>query len=323
MDEEKQPINESPSDKSTSPFGRQSEKKLPPQEDSKEEKETSTPEELLPHIRTMKYDVQHYVKEKNLSFSDLVAKQQQKQSSEPFVREDPISEKGWFRGVLGLILLIVLGIGGYGGFVLFTTRNTLPAEEAPPAKAFIVVEDREVITVRDGDRAGLLQKIEASRRDRLPSRSIKHVVIRLESFGGGSRFATIEDFFSILKFQVPSGFMNNLEDKFDLLVYYRPDGANTALILDAKDDERALSHMLSWESSIMFDFRNLYFDDAVTQPSQLFEDTVIRNIDVRTLALGGGLTFSYGIFAEDLLLLSTSEEFLEILINRLFVSPPR
>ena len=169
--------NNSPPDKPKSPFGRAekpepvppaplpSSEKEPVAEDTAE-KEQSPEDELLPHIRTMKYDVQHYVKEKNLSFSDLVAKQQQKQSSEPFKREERVSEKAWFRGVLGFVALIILGVGGYAGFIFFQNRGVLPSEEAPPARAFVVVEEREIITVRDGDRAGLFKKIEAARRDR-------------------------------------------------------------------------------------------------------------------------------------------------------------
>jgi hypothetical protein len=279
----------------------------------------------LPKLRTMKHDAARYLKDRNLSFLDLVAKEHEYAEEHPkkFEYHERITEKAWFRGVLGLVSVVFLAIIGYAVYVFLLTRNTLPTTEAPPARAFISVEEREIITIRDHDRAGLLSKLEASRRNRLPSRSIKHIVVRIESFGGASRFATAKDFFDILDFKLPNGLSANLQDRFDILMYYRSDGADIGLLFEPKSHESALAHMLAWENTIILDFRDIYFDHNVSQPFQLFTDTIIRNIDTRSIALEENNTFSYAIFAQRFLIITTSENFMEVLLGRLLTAPPR
>lgn len=281
--------------------------------------------EDLPGIRTMKHDATRYLKDRNISFLDLVAKEHTyaKEHAEAFEYNEKVTEKVWFRSVIVLVSLVFLGILVYTAYVFLLTRDTLPTTEAPPARAFITVEEREIISIREKDRAGLLSKLEAARRDRLPSRSIKHVVVRIDSFGGASRFASARDFFETLDFKTPPGFTENINDKFDILIYYRPDGADIALLASPKDYERVFAHMLAWENTILLDFRHLYFDNDISQPLQLFNDKIVRNIDTRTIALEQNQEFIYAFFAQRLLVIATSEQFLEVILGRLLAAPPR
>lgn len=279
----------------------------------------------IPKLRTMKHDAASYLKDRNISFLDLVAKEHEhaKEHPERFMYRERVTEKAWFRGVVGFVIVVLLAAIGYGVYVFLLTHDTLPSTEAAPARAFIPVEEREIITIRDRDRAGLLAKLEAARRSRLPSRSIKHVVVNVESFGEGSRFATTDDFLKTLDFKTPSGFTENLNDKFDTLIYYRPDGADMGFIFEPKDFERSLGHMLGWEHSIILDFRHLYFDNNVTQPLHVFTDSIVRNIDVRSVSLQENAVFSYSMFARRFLVITTSNEFMDVLLGRLLVAPPR
>ena len=297
---------------------------LPPQRAPKQKTNTDTEKEL-PRLHTMKDDAARYLKDRNISFLDLVAKEHEyaQEHPEKFEYHERVMEQVWFRGVVGFVSVVLVAVLGYAAYVFLLTRNTLPDTESAPARSFIQVEEREIITVRDSDRAGLLSKLEAARRDRLPSRSIKHVVARVESFGGESRFASAADFFKILDFKPPSSITQNIHDKFDILIYYRSDGADVGFVFDAKDYERVLSGMLAWENTILLDFRNLYFDNAVTQPLHLFSDKITRNIDVRSIELAEGQTFSYGFFTQRFLVISTSENFMDVIIGRLLAAPPR
>ena len=296
----------------------------PPQPTPPQEKEPSSKTEL-PRLRTMKYDAQRYLKDKNISFLDLVSQEKEYAREHPqqFQVKERASEQIWFRSIVGLIAVVFLGIIGYGTYVFLATRNSLPSAEGIPARSFIHTEEREVITVREGDRTGLLTKLEAARRDRLPSRSIKHVVVRADSLSGSSHFASAKNFFQTLDFKTPSGLEENLNDKFDFLLYFKERGADGGFIFEPKDTNRALAQMLSWESTILLDFRHLYFDNDVTQPGQLFQDKIIKNVDVRSISLPEGLNFVYGIFAGRFLIISTSEEAMEVILGRLFVAPPR
>lgn len=322
MDESKQKDGENqPSRQPPKPLGQlPPEYKKPPLSQSATDKN-----EDIPGIRTMKHDATRYLKDRNISFLDLVAKEHTyaQEHAQTFEYNEKVTEKAWFRSVIVLVSLVFLGILVYTAYVFLLTRDTLPTTEAPPARAFITVEEREVISIREKDRAGLLSKLEAARRDRLPSRSIKHVVVRIDSFGGEARFASTRDFFETLDFKTPPGFTENINDKFDILIYYRPDGADIALLISPKDYERVFAHMLAWESALLLDFRHLYFDNDISQPLHLFSDKIVRNIDIRTIALEQNHEFVYAFFAQRLLVIATSEQFLEVILGRLLAAPPR
>ncbi len=279
-------------------------------------------EEALPQLRTMKYDAEHYLKNKHVSFLDLVADEQKRKTAQPFEFKEKISEAAWFRAVLGLILLVFLGVGGYAVFIYLSTRPVLPGSEAPQARSFVPVEAREIITVREGDRAGLLNKLAATYRDRLPAGSIRHVVLRFERPGKEAWFVTLEEFFATLDFKPPPGLTFSFANTFDFLIYYTTNGAHAGLVLEPNNYERALGHMRAWEPTMILDLKMFYIDRAVSPTSRLFEDLVIKNIDVRTLPLDDAPALSYAFFARRLMLLTTSNEFMEVLINRLLVSPP-
>lgn len=276
----------------------------------------------LPRLRTMKYDASHYLKEKNISFLDLVAKEQQKHEEEVFEFRDRMTDQIWFKVILTLIVLIVLGIGGYAAFTYFVAQPvTLQPGEAAP-KNYLAVERRDVVSTREGDRAGLFEKLRASRKDRLPSGSIKQVIIKLENLSGTAHYATIKEFFGTLDFRPPNDLAANLENNFNFLIYYTPQGASAGMILEPKNPERAFAQMVAWERSIILDWRYFYFDQTITSTSKVFTDDVIKNIDMRILNITEGTDLMYGFFAGKYLLISTSREFMELMISRLLTSPP-
>lgn len=320
MNEQEKPEESTPTVPESAKPGALPDYSVPPSTEPRPENEND-----LPKLHTMKQDAARYLKDRNVSFIDLVAEEHEnaQKRAAAFEYRERVTEKAWFRGVLGLVFLVLMMTIGYGGYVFLLTTDTLPPTETTPERAFIPVEEREIITIRDGDRAGLLEKLEAARRDRLPSRSIKHIIVRIESFGGRSRFATMNDFMKTLDFKTPSGFTENLQDKFDIFIYYRSDGADVGLLAESKDRERTLAHMLEWEKSIILDFRNLYFDADVTQPLHLFTDSIVRNADVRSVTLQENTTFSYGMFAQRFLVISTSAECMDVLLGRLLAAPPK
>lgn len=277
----------------------------------------------LPRLRTMKYDAAKYLKDKEVSFLDLVAKEKEKNRAEEFDFRERGPEQVWIRVVIGLVILVFLSVGGYAAYIYLATRDNLPAEEARPARSFIPTDEREIITVRAGDRAGLFSKLEAARRDRLPSGSIKHVVVRIEKFGGESHFATTEELMSLFDYKPPADLPSNLSEVFNILIYYRPNGASLGFIFESKNYERALAQMLAWEDSIASDMRTLYFDSPPGATSQSFVDKIVKNIDVRRLDLADGQSLSYGFYTRRYLLISTADDLLEVMINRFLVSPPR
>lgn len=290
-----------------------------PEEEQKKEEQSET----LPRLRTMKYDADRYLKDKNVSFLDLVADEQKRKDRKEFVYNEWVSEKAWFRAVMGLLILVFGALAVYAGYVFFATRGgSLPPAGNEPPRAFISAENREIITVRAGDRAGLLAKLEAAQRDALPQGSIKYVVIQFERFGGSPHFATAEEFFTTLDFKPPPGFVFSLTNAINVLIYYRADGASLALVLEPRDYEGATGAMRAWEQTMILDFKTLYFGTQVSPTSRLFEDGVVQNVDMRVLTLPDAPALSYAIFARRLLVISLAPDVMNVIINRLLVSPP-
>lgn len=286
--------------------------------------EPSDKEGSVPRLRTMKYDAEKFLKEKNVSFLEMIAKEKERKGEE-FAYRIRTSETVWLRGVVTFFVLVLLVAGGYGAYVYFIKEPAEPPQEAREVRSYIKTEERLIIAIREGDRAGLLTKLQAARRDRLPSGSIKHVVVRIEDpLRNVSRFATTEDFFSTLEFKPPSGLTATIGETFNLLIYYRPDGADIGIITELKtgQQDRALAHMLSWESTMVLDWRHLYFDEAIASTSQRFQDTVTQNVDTRIITFSETADLAYAFFAKKYLLITTSEDFLGLIINRLLIAPP-
>ena len=307
---------------------------MPPEENIHPEQppETKTPppttkpsatEQGLPGLRTMKYDASRYLKDKNISLIDLVA-QEKKEASESnkdivfFGDEREQSHLRWFSV---LVTMILLALAGYAGFVWFLKSPTV-MPTARPSQNLVVVEATETVTSRDSDRAGLLSKLRASEEDTLPAGSVKRILLQMESFAGATRYASVQDFFSTLDMRPPQELADNLQGPFNLVVLYTSDHANTGIIAQPKNAELALAGMRAWEKDMILGLRSLYFKEQIVSTVAPFEDAIIRNVDVRTASVSPTATPSYALFAGRYLLITTSREFMELLINRLLTSPP-
>ena len=279
--------------------------------------------EDLPKLRTMKYDAAKFLKDRNLSFLDLVTKEQtRREETEPFQYQQRSSETVWLKLVSILVILVFIGLLGYASYIFLVKRSSPQVnQEAEPPAAYVATEGRDIITIRDNDRAGLFEKFRAVRQDRLPSRSIKQIVFKLENFDGNTRYASVGDFLTLIDFKPPSGFTDNYKPEFNILMYYKPLGAAIALILQPRDPDRAFAQMLAWEPTMILDFRNLYLDEQVSGASERFQDAIIQNVDTRQLPITDTTTLAYAIFAKRYLVIATSKDFLEVLINRLTTSP--
>lgn len=282
-----------------------------------------TQEQGIPNLRTMKYDAAKYLKDKEMTFIDMVAKEKEKDRSEEFLVQESGSEKIITRALMSLVVLVVLAVGGYAAYVFLAERNTLPGGEAPVARSFFPTDEREIIDVRAGDRAGFLSKLESTRRDRLPSGSIKHVIVRIEQFDSTSHLATPDELFSLLDYKPPSDLARNLNDTFNLLIYYRPSNSSFGLILEPKNYEEAVGHMRDWEENLALNFKTLYFDHQIAPTSQPFVDAIVRNIDVRKLGLSDNQSLSYAFYTRRYMLISTADDLMDIMIERFLISPPR
>jgi len=278
----------------------------------------------LPRLRTMKYDASQYLKEKNISLIDLVTQEKKRSGSahEDMALFEYEPRRTWLRVLAWIVGIALVALAGYAGFILFFKQPGAVSPSLRPPQAIVAVEGNEVVTASEGDRAGLLERLRASHQDRLLSGSIKHVIVQFGGVTGTARYATLREFFATLDMRPPVELTDNLGAAFNLLMFYPPGRGDIALVLKPKNMELALAGMRAWEPNMILDFRNLYFDDAVTQTANPFYDAIIQNVDVRVLPVSSTATLSYALFAGKYIIITTSQSFMELLINRLMTAPP-
>lgn len=276
----------------------------------------------LPSLRTMKYDASRYLKEKNVSLVDLVAQGKDVEHERDIVlapEEEP--QRSAVKLLTWIVIAAFLGVGGYAAYVFLQPPPPSQVAAQPP-KAYVLLESKEIITVRAGDRAGLLDKLRAVRRDQFPSGSIKQIIIQVESLNGQTHYATLAEFFQILDMRAPAALTSYMEESFNLLLYYTPTRGDIAILAEIRNAEGVLAQMFGWEQDMILDFRNFYFDEEIIATAKLFEDHIIKNIDVRTLPISPTATLSYALFGRRYIMIATTQEFTELLINRLLAAPP-
>ena len=107
--------------------------------------------------------------------------------------------------------------------------------------------------------------------------------------------------------------------------YHGDDRTNPAFIVRAKDDDRALFQMLSWEPALPFAFQS-FLSTPFTSINASFQDRSYRNIDWRFIPASDtnpSQGVGYGLFrATHLLIIATDEDAMKIIIDRLFKTTP-
>lgn len=261
----------------------------------------------------MRSDVQEYFKTSKPSFLDLVSLE---------TKLPPTDFGGKIRInflpiILGAAVLAIAGTLAY--FFLFPLGETPLVKKIVPPAPFFATESSRTITVKD-DSSQFLQLMIDSFREPERTGIIKRIIIKLEN-QGSERFADFADFADLYRMSPPKPLVDRLNPPLMTFFFAGSDGNRFGIAVKTKDTDRTFLDMLGWESSVFLDLRPLFFDQPPESTLSLFEDRTYRNIDWRyqKLSLQKDFGIGYAVFpAKNLLIIATSKELMETVINRLF-----
>ena len=274
-------------------------------------------------IRTMKTDMDEFLKTAKPSIASMI--QSDRTASLPDERAPS--------KLPAIIVFSVIGLIIAGGGIFFVrqflsgsassgtgqTQQAVTSKAAPPAP-FFASETSRTITVNMNDRAGFVRLMADSMSETEREGTVKRIVIKVTD-GPQERFATMGDFFDLWRITPAPALTTRLDSPLMIFIYYGRSGARLGFAARSRMPDRTLADMLSWEPGLLTAFSPLFFDEKINSVLTPFEDRTYRNIDWRYLKLSQDkdLGIAHAIFpATNLLIVTTSKEAMETVINRLF-----
>jgi hypothetical protein len=299
------------------------------QEDSQEQAPVEPKEEKpLKQIRTFQGDIAEALKHESQSVVSIVEREHAKREEagkDSAYTDNPSPDHShlWRTALLILGTVILLGIGGYGGWYAYTeyqTKTALPTVYVP-ANQLLTPTTSFDLNVTSLDRAGLLSAILTSAEKNLASGGIEAVEVR-EGDGQSATLTTTEHFFvRYLETQAPASLIRAFDPLF-YLGFLGPnsgESTNHPFILVKLDSfENAFPGMLLWESTMGKDLLPLISPTADPSNPNKFQDITIQNKDARILKDSSGSTvLLYSFYDNNFLIITDNETSLRTLVGDL------
>ncbi|MFY9462387.1 MAG: hypothetical protein WAP51_04260 [Candidatus Sungiibacteriota bacterium] len=273
-----------------------------------------------PKIRTMKSDVAEFMKETKPSLIQILTKQVEYQPTTVSEEKAPFPIRTILISIAGLA---VIGTAGWFGYSYFTSQQpetpVTPGvtEETIPNSPIFVEKTQTATSLRNA--LQLQQIIFGAALNLERQQSLKRLVINIKANDGSTHLLTVKDFFDVLNIAPPRQIPDSLADTLFLYVYYGASGPRAVFAAPSRNTGRTFAGMLGWENSMQRDLDIMFLGETVNQIIAPFLDKTFKNIDYRILAVKPGTELGYFIFsAKNLLVISTSDEALQVVISRLF-----
>jgi|SRR3989344_1176624 len=273
-------------------------------------------------VRTMKGDVEEMFKKTKPSFLKIISQETARSSSRSISSSFP-QKAHPLRRILVIVfsILFLAGVGG-GGFLFWKSRQgeLAPTQRIAPPNPFFASESSRTINGDVSKPNEFLQLLNEREDER--GGTIKRVLVKLEE-SAGERFATFPDLVNLLNLAPPKTLLTKTTLPVNIYFHYQKDSgeARFGFATRVGDQDRTWADMLGWESSILGDLRQVILKEKLQINILPFEDRTFRNIDWRyqKLSQEKDIGIAYTIFpAKNLLVLTSSKEMMETIINRLF-----
>ena len=118
---------------------------------------------------------------------------------------------------------------------------------------------------------------------------------------------TKDDFFSMLRAQMPKGLQDYLEKDFMLLNFQWKRDNSPVLVFKSKSYTYVFSEMLKWEKSLTNDLKAL-FPNTDLLGNDSFADKYIQNHDARIAEKNGKVDLIYSFIDRKYLIITNSQE---------------
>lgn len=270
----------------------------------------------LKQIRTFQGDVAEALKTQNESVVSIQRKEQAKKSLEPEIEKNIKSErKKILLLILGILVLTSLGgLGGWYAYTEFINKTKPPLLDAPPNRLISSAIEVNLDTT-DASRESLLVLISEEKfREDIPDGEIKHMVLRTGTSTPRVIIST-QELLRLLESRAPGPLVRSFDPVF-MLGSIGEETPSTFLLIKLASFENAFAGMLNWESNLSSDLSTLFGVEEFGETT--WRDMVINNKDTRAIVDEvGEERLLYSFFDNELLIITTGREALEIIITRL------
>src|SRR3989338_1159114 len=286
---------------------------------------------LVSSLRTLKDDIEHTVRDKNISLVRTAAFEQEKRhrahGEEAPAVVDPALERQR-KSVFIVSLIAFLFLSGIAAlFYIYIRVGEDQITAASPIEIPIIFAERTIPfpmdTLSDIDIKRYISQALKITDSSLGSitRIVPQTAIAGEKGEGGAEPATIQSFFSAINAPITPELSRALKGDFFLGIH-TIDKNVPIFIVPVSSYERAFAEMLKWENSINADLVPIFtpvprqtLDESGLLVDREFRDVVIKNYDVRALVDdSGNIQMLYAFPARTILIITESpNSFVEIL----------
>ena len=297
------------------------------------EKIIEPPKIIRPIIKTYKSDAEETIKSGHISSINMAIaesnrmlnKTREQQEVDPEIKKIKINKML----VIITILLIVGGALAIGIPYFIVNKEDIikTTPEKNISKPIITVDLTEKININDLN----LNRVNTTLKERVDQSSAKLGQIKniylTEGQSGSENVITSINFLNLIKATVPPGLERTLKPEYMFGMYNS--GTNQRfLILKTKSRDATFSGMLSWETDMWQDFKEIFDlnsgkpESTTTQTLGIeienFQDAIFSNKDCRVVKnTSDEIVFLYSIINDDTIIITTDINTLKELINRI------
>ena len=289
------------------------------------------PKESSVHaVHTFKDDVQNIVRDKKISLVRAASMEQDRHTHSPPQQSDGSTQRQ--RRTTGILfataLLLVLGMAALFGVYIVMNNNTASVR-AQNESSIVFAEQSAALSITGVSSASLKNLISQARQSSTGSiGSITHVIPTVTTNPVDAtpltRPATTAEFFRALGVQASSDLVSALSDQFFFGVHTVDTNA-PFFVIPVVSYDHAFAGMLAWEGNINTDLSPIFpavsstvLDGSGVPSKRVFQDTILRNFDVRELKNDSGEVVLYYSFpSPSLLIIAQSPYTFTELLSRL------
>jgi hypothetical protein len=264
---------------------------------------------IIAPFRTLKDDLQTVVREQKISLVHAATlEEEKKHGQEHLAPEQKEIRAHRSRRAVGIIfascILVLLGAGAiFGVFYVTQQQQSIPPA---PQSSILFAEQTVAFSLDNQKPQDLKNSLAQARTKQLGSlgsitRVVPTILSTSTSATGQEMPATISQFFSALGMNPPQELMSAIGPSF-FFGFHVVDTNAPLLVIPVTSYDHAFAGMLAWEPTMDNDLAPIFTAVSMTTATsgipvqRTFEDTVMRNYDVRELTDDSGNVVLYYSF---------------------------
>ena len=272
-----------------------------------------------PSVRTMESDISKYMKTEKPSIITLLTRRKAGE-----FKTGPRKKSPFLKIAAGSIILFsLLGILGYYGVRYFSIDFQGQPEPSPintgagNATPYLSSEESQSIVIQDGQDPLLSIRTIAETPSRFGTLRTVEMIIE----NGKTRLMTFKDLMRLLDASPPSDMEFVTAPLIQPFLYFADQRPVFGTLFAISDKDRTLQDMLSWEATMVRDLNGYLLGRPAEIAISFFEDRIHNSVPYRfaRLSFSEDLGVGYAIIpkSKNLLLITTSEEAMRVLIARI------